>query len=108
MIERETRRDRTLKANRLGRIMAEEVYKKLNETIELQKELHRAQADGRRRQDHQLLCSDCQSGSKQARVNDNCHFRSDTDVEIVRYITLSLFPSGKANDGHVILDLLSN
>ena len=26
---------------------------------------------------------------------------SDTDVQIVRYIPLSLFPSGKANDGHV-------
>ena len=30
---------------------------------------------------------------------------SDTDVQIVRYIPLSLFPSGKANDGHVVLDL---
>ena len=36
--------------------MTEEVYKKLSETIESQQEeLHRAQADERRRQDHQLL-----------------------------------------------------
>ena len=42
------------------------------------------------------------------RVNGDSHFRSDTDVQIVRYIPLSLFPSGKANDGHVVLDLLSN
>ena len=36
--------------------MTEEVDKKLNETIESQKkELHRAQAEERRRQDHQLL-----------------------------------------------------
>ena len=34
--------------------MTEEVHK-LNETIESQKELHRAQADELRRQDHQLL-----------------------------------------------------
>ena len=54
------------------------------------------------------VCSECQSGSKQARVNGDSHFRSDTDVQIVRYITLSMFPSGKANDGHVVLDLLSN
>ena len=37
-------------------IMTEEVYKKLNETIESQQEEdHRAQAEERRRQDHQLL-----------------------------------------------------
>ena len=54
------------------------------------------------------VCSECQSGSQQARVNGDSHFRSDTDVQIVRYIPLSLFPSGKANDGHVVLDLLSN
>ena len=36
--------------------MTEEVFKKLNETIESQQEeLHRAQAGERRRQDHQLL-----------------------------------------------------
>ena len=55
-----------------------------------------------------LAQCDCQSGSQQARVNGDSHFRSDTDVQIVRYIPLSLFPSGKANDGHVVLDLLSN
>ena len=73
-------RDKTLNANRLGLswtdkgskssltvkrrfentnsrlIMTEEVFKKLNETIESQQEeLHRAQAGERRRQDHQLL-----------------------------------------------------
>ena len=36
------------------------------------------------------------------------HVRSDTDVQIVRYIPLSLFPPGKANVGHVVLDVLSN
>ena len=41
-------------------------------------------------------------------VNGDSHFRSDTDVQIVRYNPVSLFPSGKANDGHVVLDLLSN
>ena len=29
-------------------------------------------------------------------------------MQIVRYITLSSFPSGKANDGRVVLDLISN
>ena len=36
--------------------MTEEVYKKISETIETQQEeLHRAQAEEPRRQDHQLL-----------------------------------------------------
>ena len=38
-----------------------------------------------------------------------CDFRSDTDEQIVRYIQLRLFPSGKASDWrnrqHVVLDL---
>ena len=64
-----------------------------------------------------MQCSECQSGSKQARVNgqsdhDNVIFRSDTDVQIVRYIPLSLFPSSKANDWrsgqYVVLDIISN
>ena len=38
-------------------------------------------------------------------VNGESHFRRDTNVQIVRYIPLILFPSGKANDGHVVGEL---
>ena len=83
-----------------------------------------------------VQCSECQSGEKletDPRIGGHmcsnlmwlktsagkrqerpyqCEFRSDIDVQIVRYIPLSLFPSSKANNWrnrqHVVLDLFSN
>ena len=66
-----------------------------------------------------VQCSECQSGERFKTNADKwqewprqCDFRSDTDVQIVRYVPPSLFPLGTANDWrnrqHVVLDLFSN